>query len=541
MSATKTSKRGLNDGKYILEYKPDGVYLSVYPPVARGNAVVFSEVIERLTKKNVTGYSGRTIEEIVKKASKMPEHIAPPQEEKKLNSEIRVDISGDKMKAFITLTEPDGGVMLTPDEILERMNDKGILFGINKEKINGLCENPTFDEEILIAEGQKAANGKNGEVIFNFNSNTERKPKVLEDGKVDFMELNLIQNVKQNQVLCTITEPVPGTPGINVLNQQVKALDGKAPKLPRGKNVKVNEEGDAIISVIDGSVELIDGKVNVYATYEVPDNVDASTGNVNFVGNVVVRGNVQTGFEITAGGNIEVWGVVEGATLRAEGDIILKRGIQGGGRGFLYSGNNIISRYVENSILTAAGNITAEAIMHSNVKCGNSVELVGSKGLIVGGSLKVSKEISAKVIGSSMSTTTDIEVGVNPALRERYKELKDNIKQMEEDMKKADQAVVLLKKLEKAAPLSPDKMAILNKSINTKEHFKIQIEDMKEELVSIDETLKEEVNGKIHVQSIMYPGTKVAIGTCLMYVREKLQYCTLYRDQADVRVGPYGK
>ena len=143
-----------------------------------------------------------------------------------------------------------------------------------------------------------------------------------------------------------------------------------------------------------------------------------------------------SGFVVEAGGSVEVMGVVEGAIIKAGGDIILRRGMQGMGKGILISGGDIISRFIENSTVEARNDIKAEAIMHSNVKCGNKLELSGRKGLLVGGSCKVGKEIVAKVIGSHLATITDIEVGLDPTIRERYKAAKDELISAESDMRK---------------------------------------------------------------------------------------------------------
>ena len=99
----------------------------------------------------------------------------------------------------------------------------------------------------------------------------------------------------------------------------------------------------------------------------------------------MVRGNVLSGFEIEAGGNIEVNGVVEAATLRAEGDIIIKRGMHGNGKGSLTAGNDIVSKYIESAKVQARNDIKFEAIMHCDIKCGNKLMLGGRKGLLVGG------------------------------------------------------------------------------------------------------------------------------------------------------------
>jgi uncharacterized protein (DUF342 family) len=335
--------------------------------------------------------------------------------------------------------------------------------------------------------------------------------------------------------------PTPGTPGKTVAGTDVPALDGKPVALPRGRNVSISEDGSKLIANISGQISYIDGKVSVFATHEVKADVDNSTGNISFIGNVAVRGNVLSGFTIEAGGNVEVMGVVEGAVIKAGGDIILRRGMQGMGKGILISGGDIIARYIENSNIEARNDIKAEAIMHSNVKCGNKLELSGRKGLLVGGTCKVGKEIVAKVIGSHLATVTDIEVGVDPTVRERFKAVKDEIIQIETDLRKAEQAITILKKMELAGTLTPEKKEMLAKSMRTKVYFSSRLVELKDEFTQLEAKLQQDAYGKIRCYNIIYPGTKVAIGSCMMYVKENLHYCTLYRDGADIRVGPIDK
>jgi hypothetical protein len=391
---------------------------------------------------------------------------------------------------------------------------------------------------ICIAEGTYPVNGQNGKVEFYFDVSRERKSTILEDGRVDYRELNLIECVQKGQKLCTLLPPLEGTAGKTVLGTDIPALNGKLANLPKGKNVEISDDGKTLIAGIDGQVSYIDGKVNVFANYEVHADVDTAVGNIYFIGNVTVRGNILSGFTVEAGGNVEVWGVVEGATIKAGGDIILRRGMQGIGKGVLISGGDIIAKYIEHSNIEAKHDIKSEAIMHSNIKCGNRLELTGKKGLLVGGSCKVGNEISAKVIGSPMATATYLEVGVDPSLRERYKSLKEELNTAESDVKKAEQAITLLKKLESAGMLTPEKQEIMAKSVRTKLYYSNRIGEIKAEIESIEERLQQEANGKIKVSSVIYPGARVTIGSCTIFIKENLQYCTLYRDGADIRVGP---
>ena len=541
MSDPKAAGNNINNGFFEITYKEDGVYLMVYPPVEKGKPVEARDVLDKLAKKLIRNFSRDIVDAAVRKADKTPVKLAEPQAEIILNATANVMISPDKMKAFISFIPPDGGRMMTLEEVLDALNKNGVIFGINRTNMETIIKYPVYNEIICVAEGVIPVNGQNGRVEFYFDIKRDGKPAIMDDGRVDFRELNLIESVAKGQKLCELVPPVPGVIGKTVFGTDVYPMEGKPAVLPKGRNVSISDDGMAIESNIDGQVRFIDGKINIFSTYEVPADVDNSTGNISFVGNVCVRGNVLSGFSIEAGGNVEVWGVVEGAHIKAGGDIILRRGMQGMGKGVLISNGDIIARYIEHSNVEAKNNISSEAVMHSNVKCGNKLELAGRKGLLVGGSCKVGKEIVSKVIGSHMATVTDIEVGVDPSLRERYKAMKEELNTIESDLKKAEQAITILKKIEMAGALTPDKHEIMAKSVRTKVYFINRINEIKEDMQRIEASLQQDAFGKIRCFNFIYPGTKVAIGSCLMYVRENLQYCTLYRDGADVRVGSIDK
>lgn len=541
MTDTIIANTDMNDGFIELKFSGDGVYMTVYPPANRGKRIELNAVLDKLAHKQIRNINREITELAVRKADKIPVRIAEAQEEPVVNSSASIMVSPDKMKAYVSFTPPENGRMLKLEEVLDLLSKNSVIYGINRTNLETIIKYPVFNEMICVAEGIPPVNGQNGKVEFHFDPKRVLKPTIMEDGRVDFRELNLIESVTQGQTLCTLIPPVPGIPGKTVLATDISAAEGKPAVLPKGRNVSFSEDGVKLTANISGQVSYLDGKVNIFATYEVPADVDNSTGNIYFVGNVSVRGNVLSGFSVEAGGNVEVWGVVEGAVIKAGGDIILRRGMQGMGKGTLISGGDIIARYIEHSNIEARNDIKSEAIMHSNTKCGNKLELSGRKGLLVGGSCKVGKEITAKVIGSHMATVTDIEVGVDPSLRERYKAIKEEINTIESDLKKAEQAIVILKKLEMAGALTPEKQEIMAKSVRTKVFFTNKIIELKEELAMLESKLQQDAYGKIRCYNFIYPGTKVAIGSCLMYVRENLQYCSLFRDGADVRVGAIDK
>ncbi len=530
-----------NPGNGFIEllYRKDGVYLVVHPPGDKGVKVSLDDVMERIARKRIFGFNREAVAMAVYKSERVPVKIAEPQDEVKIDAEVTVKVTPDKMKAYISISPPDGGKLPDRDEILKVLEKHGVIYGINMSLVEDLARFPVFNQEICIAEGTPAVRGTDGSIEYHFKIKKDTRPVILEDGSVDYRDLGLIENVHKGQRLCTVIPPTKGIKGRRITGDEIPAIDGKQVILPRGKNVEISEDGQGLVAAIDGQVELVDGKINVFPTYEVPGDVGIGTGNINFVGSVIVRGNVLSGFTVEAGGNVEVWGVVEGAVIKAGGNIILKRGIQGLGKGLLISGGDIVAKYIEHSNVEAKNDVKAEAIMHSNVKCGNRLELGGRKGLLVGGTCKVGREIVAKVIGSQMTTSTELEVGVDPIVRERYKEAREEMLKIEEDLRKADQAIFLLKKLEAAGAITQEKKELLAKTIRTRLHYLVRKEELKKEIEVAEEMLQHETHAKVRALSFIYPGTKVSIGNSVMYVKEPLQHCTLYRDGVDIRIGSF--
>ena len=455
-----------------------------------------------------------------------------------LYSNASIELSPDKMNAFITLYEPEPDQNHTVEKILQVLAQKGINFGIKYETIEKIVKESVYNKKIMVADGKYPVSGEDGKVEFHFELNEGYKPVILENGKVDFRNLDLVKNVEKGQVLCTLIPPGPGIAGMDVLGSEVLPHEGKASKLPIGKNVEISEDGKTLISTENGQVSYLNEKINVFSNYEVIGNVDNSTGNINFVGNVIIRGNVLAGFTVIAGGNIDIWGVVEGATVVSAGNIVIKRGVLGNNKAVIKSNGDVFSRFIESSYVEAKNDIRAEAIMHSTVKCGRDLVLEGRRGLLVGGNSLINRELTAKVIGSQMATVTNIEVDIDGELREKHKNVKAEINSTIDGIKKSEQIITILSKLNSNNMLAEDKKDLLEKTLKTKDFYDCRIVELNDALEKIQDQLYKKSEGKIRCLSIIHPGVKITIGSSSLNVKEELQYCLLYSDGVDVKVAP---
>ncbi len=171
-------------------------------------------------------------------------------------------------------------------------------------------------------------------------------------------------------------------------------------------------------SNVNGNVTLAEG--TVFVSDKVAADVDASTGDIEYEGNVeVITGTVRTGFTIRAKGDIEINGVVEGATLIAGGDVVIKRGVQGMGKGRAIRGD-ICAQFFESANVFADGDVLAGSILHSHIQSGGKVVIHGRKGFIVGGELICETYVEANSIGNRMETQTIVKVGVKRMNRQKH-------------------------------------------------------------------------------------------------------------------------
>ena len=519
---------------YSIEYLEDGVYLAVFPSEDGLTKEDETEILDILKRKSIIGIDTSVVYNAMYITPGKKVKIVPAQKEKMLDQEIKVRVVNGGMEARATLLPAHGGKKLSLEEAINILNREGIVFGIDHKAIEQMLKKEEYYREVPIAYGQPAQKGQDAKITYHININPIAKPKILEDGTVDYRSLDLIQNVKKGQILASLTPHTEGIPGKTVLGKVIEPKPGKRLSLPKGKNAVLSEDGLALLAAIDGKAEMIDGRINVYAVYEVLGNVDNSTGNIDFIGNVIINGNVLTGFEVKAGGYIEVRGVVEGAKIIAQGDVLLKKGIQGMGKGLIETQGNVIARFIENSTVSAKGDIMTEAILHSNINCGGKVEVAGRKGLIAGGSICATGSITAVVIGSPMATVTELKVGTSPILREEHSRLTTELEEILEELRKSDQILNLLNKMEAKGQLSLDKSNMRINAIKTKLKYSKRLPEIKARIAELEEIFKDAAKGKVNVRDRIYPGVKVVIGSNALYVKDEEQHVTFIREHGEI-------
>lgn len=514
----------MKEKMYWLEYQSDGVFL-VIKPFSGSLQEKIKEVFEYINRKEVENYDVEAIVQAIKMDKKQKVKIAELQEEKPIDESVNVYTSAGDMEAFIELLPPDGGRILTVDDIISKLQEEGIVYGINKNKIEELCSNRQYNKKILVATGSSPVEGKDAELEFHVNLYKQPKPRLNEDGSVDYRSLDAIELVTKGDKLVTLIPPQEGIEGRTVTGRVLKPKAVKYKALPKGKNTEISKDNLSLIALESGKVEIVNGKVTVKTVYEIRGDVDFSVGNIEFQGDVIVHGNVSAGFTINAGGSIEVRGVVEGAYLFAEKDIILKRGFRGLGKGTMDAKGDVVARFLENGTVNAKGSVKAEVILQSQIQCGDEVIVSGKKGLISGGSVSATNRISAITVGSPLATPTVLQIGVDPFTKQEYADLEAELKELKSEEEKLLQAYEVLKRLEQLGRLTMDKQIIKEKVEQRLPEVINSIRQKEEQLRKLT-TAQSAVNGNINVMKVIYPGTDLVIGNVVKKIKDPIKYAT---------------
>ncbi len=524
------------NGYCQLVNKTDGIYLKIIPPVAEGKAITYEEIVRYLRAIYIGEYDPLVVLRGCRNLTPNTEIKLKEGKMDPIGETLLLSVDHDELKAVGRFFPPSlGGTMLTEETILDVLKTNRVLACIDIVAIRSFLNDRHYNTDIILAKGRNAEQGQNGYVKYHFETNVNAQPKINEDGSVDYHQLDLIQHVKEGDLLASVVPAVPGKNGELVTGKTI--LSGKVsnPKLKCGKNIRISEDGMKMFSEVSGHAYLVDDKVFVSNIYEILGNVDSSTGDVEYSGDIHVKGNVTSGFSLKAEGQIIVDGVVEGGRLEAVGPIIIKGGIQGMNKGVIISGNNVTVKFIENAIVECGGSVLSEAILHSKVSAKKTVEAKGKRGLIVGGEIKAGESIVFKTAGSTMGTFTHLEVGTDPSILNQYRSIELELKSLSQEIIQLSQIASAYRlKIKNGLELNNKQLAAIRQvTARLKE-----LEKVTQEKLCIRETLSEHVlyanTGSVIVNDKIYPGVKIVISNCVLIVKNITHYCRFFKEGEDV-------
>lgn len=468
-----------------------------------------------------------------KEVSTKAEDLLLPEDEEDQSAKVEIRVDADRMKAKIKLIAPGpNGKKLTEEEILESLKDFGITQGVQEKYIMRLAKFPVYGITFLVAKGTPPVDGVNGKLICHFENKNEKELDEKKDK--DYKNIGIIYPVAKDELLCDIELPTEAVDGLDVYGTVIPGKNGKEISSPNGNNTYLSPDKLQLFAACEGHAKKVGTKVSVQNVLTV-EAVDYATGNIKFLGDVTIKGDVREGFSVQAGGSIVIFGSVEENTiLEAEHDITIKKGVNGKG-GHISAKGSLTVGYLQGADVKVQQDIFVDSIINSNIECGGNIKAEGRGGRIIGGFCKVYGDIRALQLGNDSNISTAIELVGPFQLASQKSDLKTQISQNDENIKKLDTIIALINSGRAEGNHVENRKKVLQ-MMGVKRQLEAETTDLITQLNSIDSQIKEGKEGRVYVEGVMHSNVHINIDG-LMYHSSDVKYrCTIYKNENKIGV-----
>ena len=435
------------------------------------------------------------------------------------DGEFFIKIDDDQLSAYLTCFNPRGGIAVTLESILEEAKNKEITVDLDMEAIKRAIAEE--GDSVLIASGKPAEDGLDSRFESLLPEMKERVPQVDKEGIANFRDLGEILVVYTGDSLMRRYPAGDGEPGFTISGAPIPAKKGMSLEFTAGlEGAEIDSNDlDLLIAKIDGCPYLIPNGVKVEPVYTVK-NVDLHSGNIDFLGTVIVTGEVQSGMTIKADGDIHIKGSTEGAILIAKGDIVVTGGLIGHPEKpeteltidpITEAGGSVNANFTQNAVINAGQGIFIRDYTMM-CKLNAAVQIVvgdGSRrGHIIGGVSTAGLLIKAKTIGSPSRSRTVVIARTSDTLYARMAKLSES----RDDLK------VRRFKVRKLIDLAVNKPDRVSASALESANSTLASLDDEEQQLNLDEVqLKKEIvasrGAMIKAEQHFLEGVEVCVGT----------------------------
>ncbi|MDY6935834.1 MAG: FapA family protein [Spirochaetota bacterium] len=453
-----------------------------------------------------------------------------------------LQIPKDKSKAYYIVHPTKFRKIPTNRDIEETLVKKNIFSIVEKnliiDQLTKIDVNEPKITRILVASGRDPIDGCH-EYFIPLIEMERKAGKVLEDGSMDFREINSIIEVRKGQKILEKIPAIEPEDGFNIYGDKIEATFLENKGYDRGSNIVQSGSDKSIyVSSIDGCLEITKRRVSVKPVALIKGDVDYDTGNIDFNGSVHIFGSVLPGFSVIAKDNIIIDGHVDDAIIDAGGDIQVKLGIGGKGLTEIKAGGGVKAKYILNSTIQAVGEIEiVDSIINSNVSSNDKITVTDKHGKIIGGEAVALHEIIVNESGVPKENKTILNVGKSIYERDvkekkrKMDMMKYNIEEVREYIKSIFGEKLFNDPKVFISNLIPVRrkscLLLLSKITDYNKELKLLTEDYN----SSKEMTQLKREPMVHILNKIYPGTQVNINNCVKLIEKVLTNVKFYEDK----------
>ncbi len=450
------------------------------------------------------------------------------------DSRIEVAVSEDGMSATLLLERGDGaGKTLGPEAVNQALSSAGVVRGIDAAAIADALSAAAGSGSAgpaVVARGEPPVAGGSFSVRWLVHLASGKGVTVKSDGKADFKNQDRFVAVAEGAPIVEIVKQgVDGRAGFDVTGKVLDPEKAAAVDIAHDDSVREEpiEGGVRLTAARMGEISFDGTLLKVNALHALKGNVDLSTGNINFPGEVRISGGVKPGFAVIGGGDVSIGEAAEAALVSAGGRVAVGQGVIGGGKGIVRARRGIDAGFVEQATLLAVEDIRVKnGCLQCQVKTNGKLRLVGEKGHLIGGVCRARFGIEAVNVGSERGTRTEISFGQDYLV-------KDQIESIEREIDKAKAALAELEKKMKAMEASGAK---LDAARAEKVRLMKLMEKTGMKLFTLREKFEEHNESEVRVRGSAFPGVVLESHGRYFEVKQKRAGVVFYFDRAVGRI-----
>ena len=433
-----------------------------------------------------------------------------------VSSVVEISIDPNRTTAFVSFSKPEnGGLDVTKEKVMQVLEENFISHGIQEETIEKAIAQKRYNENICAAKWTAPVDGIDGVIQYYFNKDKHLAPTEDEQGNVDYKNLGLINNIIAGTPIAEISLPTTGEPGTDITGQTVKQKVGVPARYNVGAGTKLVNHDTQIVAEISGNLVFKNGAFVVEEKIVINGDVDVSSGNIDFIGDITIKGGVFEGFRVASKRSITIMGLVSKAEIVAEGDINIKVGAV---NSKISSKANVKIGFCENSNITAEGNVESSSFVGGEVFASEKIIALSGKGVIVGGKYTALNGVEASVIGSENYTKTIVTLGNNAVLSEEREKLEKENQSLEDQVDQLGKILITLHEYTKSGKLSPERERMQTDARRSRIRLQNQVRANNRRIAEIDELLQLTQNLSVTVKRILYPGVTIRINSAVLKV-----------------------
>ncbi len=323
--------------------------------------------------------------------------------------------------------------------------------------------------------------------------------------------------VNADQHIATVMPPEPGVDGEDIFGQPIPSEEGKPFELKVDDTVLIDQAG-RVHAQVDGVVDFARNELKIIRLLEIRKNVDFSTGNIDFDGTVTVNQGVRDRFVVKATEDVNVYGLIEAATIVAGGNFSCARGMAAKDRGQLLIDGDAEIGFMNNVRGRIRGSLNVRReVINCELIVGGDLNL--EYGALIGGQSIVTGSANIGTLGSDGDTPTVLVLGAAPLVSSQLTRLDGLVKAIRQEIDQLqDQYDQLARQGDKLAAEDKEKLTELAMDIEQLQKKLDACERKRQEIfkeVGAKQQVDVFVNKMVHPKSVLKVG-----GREIMFERE---------------------